>query len=364
MHMKTRKRFLALVAVAAMVLAPCTAFATDTTTSPAIDGSEVDGSFEGWVNKDVFKVELPTLSTQFNYILDPQGLIADSKAAGTGDQTGLVKDDYKGKKFEPDATLFFKHTTPTVGTSYDYSSTSDALTVVNKSSIPVNVQVAITPTGSAVAFATDKAFTNSTNPEVYIGIVGLTTDGAVAVDPDSESATATAQIEAVTADAFEVHYNSGTGSYSYELKAGFSDFPELSFSLEGAANPKADWSSLAEIDPGLNVVWTVSAETGTPKLSSQSDTIAWTNRADAYTFEVVASAFGASSLKDVGIYYKNKLYDYAGNFKGGSSLKEYGLLEINGNQVTIDPSMDSLLPSESTFYVMFDDGSTASFVVE
>ena len=253
MHMQTRKRFLALVAAAAMVLAPCTAFATDSVTSPAIGGESGDGKVEGWVDKEVFTVVLPTVADgALDFILDPQGLIKDT-TAGSGENEGA----YNGKKFG-EGTLFFNHATQVDGK--DYTNTSDTLTIVNKSSIPVDVKVDVIATGDAVAFTTDAAFEESTKAEVYLAIKDLASTGdAIYIDPETETATLTAQLKKVDEKFFEVKYEGG--KYTYKLKTtggpASSDLDKIEFALTGAANPNGDWSSKTEIKPGVDVVWTV-----------------------------------------------------------------------------------------------------------
>lgn len=353
MHMKTRKRFLALTAVAAMVLAPCTAFATDSVTSPAIGGESGDGKVEGWVNKEVFTVVLPTVQDgALDFILDPQGLIKDTTNSGSGENEGA----YSGKKFGV-GTLFFKHAVQVDGK--DYTNTSDTLTITNKSSIPVDVKVDVVATGDAVAFTTDAAFTESTNAEVYLAIQDLATDNAICIDPETETATLTAQLKEVDAQFFEVKYENG--QYTYKLKTtggpATSDLDKIEFVLTGAANPNGDWSSLTNINPGVDVVWTVSAVTSTQKISSVEDIIAWTNRDEAYTFEINAAAFGHKSVIDFGVYYNKTVYGYAGTWGGIDVLDTAGFASLSGNTITLEPKLTTFLPRGASLYVKFDDGS-------
>lgn len=118
-----------------------TAFATDPDPAPASDpditatqteGTEVTGTgTEDYVNKNVMRVTLPTaekMATIFDYRLDPQGLIAQSKSyagtAVTGTASGVV----------------FLNTAS--GKSV-ISNTSDPFTITNKSSIPVDMEVSV-----------------------------------------------------------------------------------------------------------------------------------------------------------------------------------------------------------------------------
>lgn len=257
MHMKNRKRFLALVAAAAMVLAPCTAFAADNVTSPAIGNASSSGNVEGWVDKEVFTVTLPTVPDgSLDFILDPQGLISDTSNAA-----------YTGATFEADQTLFFKWSD---GKTFKHE--SEEITITNKSSIPVDITVEAVATGDAVDFATDSAFTASENPEVYLAIAtGGATD--TYVDPETKKAAVSTQLEAVDESNFEVKYDVATKTYSYGLKSGVADsaFPKFTFKLAGSCNANADWADLTEVKPGVDLVWTVKAHQEGPSVTVTPD---------------------------------------------------------------------------------------------
>ena len=68
---KTLKKLMVFSMTGAMMLAPMSAMAADqTTTSPAEGTIPGTGNLEGYVNKDVFSVQLPTITDQaiFNLI--------------------------------------------------------------------------------------------------------------------------------------------------------------------------------------------------------------------------------------------------------------------------------------------------------
>ena len=115
-----------------------------------------DGSFEGTADvPDVFKVTLPTVTSgTFDYIADPEGLASGSAA-----------DKYSGAAFDT-GSLFFKTTNPD-DNSIKYSSTSEKIEVVNKSSIAVDIDVKATVTpvaginlSESNTFATDDKSTS------------------------------------------------------------------------------------------------------------------------------------------------------------------------------------------------------------
>ena len=86
----------------------------------------VTDQFEGYVDKKVFNVVLPTVSS-ITFTLDPQGLlnIADS-----------------GKYTQKTGAVYFSNT----GDSY--SDTSDAIEVTNQSSYDVNANIKLTVTNT------------------------------------------------------------------------------------------------------------------------------------------------------------------------------------------------------------------------
>lgn len=260
MHMKTRKRFLALVAAAAMVLAPCTAFAiTDQAVdvAPGKGGGTVSGEVEGWLKKEVFSVVVPTLETgDLNFILDPQGLIADSV------KNGNTNSKYDGMTFEANKSLFFKYD------ATNYKATSPDLKITSKSSMPVDVTVEIDASESGLSFATDSAFNNNENPEVYLAIKGVTTN-AVAVDPETKKASASKTVDEVASTNFQVRYDDDKQDYVYEMipTTTSDQFKSLTFNITGACNTAADWSSLVDVEASVGIVWNVKPHSDGPSVT-------------------------------------------------------------------------------------------------
>lgn len=343
MHMKTRKRFLALVAAAAMVLAPCVAFAAPgdpVTDNPATGGDSGAGKVEGWVEKDVFAVVLPTESNQLDFLLDPQGLLYATAGKAHGDAD-----------FAEGDTLYFKHA------NGSYSATSEAFTITSKSSIPVDVQLDVTVSNSAVGFTTDSAFTDSTNPEIYLA---LEVSGG-AVTPVEESIAAyTTTLAAVDAENFEIVYADVTGgkAYQYQLKADTpaSEFDSISFSLKGASNANADWGELTKITPTVDLVWTVTPETGMQTISSANDTIAWADRTQPYTFQVASNL----TVKDIGVLYQGTVFDYSDSWGGFGNLSVYNYAKVEGNTITLNTDLSEYLPSGDVLYIFFGDDPWAA----
>ena len=203
---KTFKKLMVFSITGAMMLAPMSAMAADTeaTTSPAEGNQDGAGELEGYVDKNVFAVVLPTADENtFKFTLDPQGLISASKDSSSS------KADFTSADVEDGATLLFKHT------DGSYGSKSNVLTAKNKGTSPVDVQV-----------------------EADASILGVSTDN------------------------YQVKYNNGTSKYEYALKDGVADseFPTVDFNLTGAANTDADWKNVTNVG-SVNVKWTLTAAT-------------------------------------------------------------------------------------------------------
>lgn len=205
------------------------------------------GKIEGSVDKDIFQVVLPVnTSGVFDFIIDPQGLAHKTNGVA-----------YGGKKFEDNATLYFFRSDGE--TEYDYCSTSDAITIVNNSSIPVEVVLTACMEPSSqtgIKMTEDKEFVGDTDTSLYLAL----TDGVnTAAVKDEEGASIYATIPAAPEEAFEYVYDSDRGEYIYKLKEDLSGivFPEYSFRLTGASNEKGDWSATMGVAPKVRVKWTV-----------------------------------------------------------------------------------------------------------
>lgn len=241
---------MALTMVATM--SPMTVFAADETTSPATGNMQAGGTFEGTVDTDVFCVVLPTNTAgSIDFKMDPECLIDKTSGGSLG----------SGVTTQSDNALYFTNTgssgTPT------YSSTSDALTIINKSSIDVDVTVTATLADfDGITLTDDNTFTDDTSASLYLAL----TDGATsspqvsAITQNEDKTVKEASINAKiagTPSKYEYKYASGT--YSYAIKSGVTDndFSSYSFYLTGATNSDGDWSNLSTIAPKATIAWTV-----------------------------------------------------------------------------------------------------------
>ena len=249
---KTLKKLMVFSMTGAMMLAPMSAMAAETveTASPAEGTQNGTGSLEGYVDKNVFAVVLPTTDENtFKFTLDPQGLISASKDSGSS------KADFASADVEEGATLLFKHT------DGSYGSKSNDLTAKNKGTSPVDVSVEADATNidSSVALSSSDTFSGS-DPAIYLALTSGDTTNAV--DTDSKKATFEASLSGVSTDNYQVKYNNGTSKYEYAIKDSVADseFPTVDFNLTGAANTDADWKNVTTVGT-VNVKWTLTAAT-------------------------------------------------------------------------------------------------------
>lgn len=246
------KKLMALGLTATMIMgSSVVAFADEATVSPATGNVTGAGKLEGTVDTDVFNVVLPTTTADtLKFTLDPEGLIkATSNAA------------YSGATFG-EGTLFFQTS------SNNYTNTSQALSITNKSAVDVDVKLTASITGAdGITLSEDKTFADDTSASMYMAIKTGRDEKAITEDGLTYAAT----INKAPDGAYEYKYTQGTG-YSYELKADTSSitFEKLEFSLTGASNSAGDWSELASVTPSVNVTWDVQKHSDSPTFSSTS----------------------------------------------------------------------------------------------
>ena len=162
----------------------------------------------------------------FDFIMDPQELIRKTDAAA-----------YSGSRFEEDATLFFRRSDD--GTEVDYSSSSDALEIVNKGEreVKVTLTARVFPDSIAgITMSEDPEFPGNADASLYLAL----TDGEATVPVDGEDG---AVIETVIPGVLKGEEPN-----------------EYAFQLIGAVNKEGDWSEMVDIAPKVTVTWMVSMD--------------------------------------------------------------------------------------------------------
>ena len=244
---KSFKKFVAVATACALIMTPLSANAEGETSA---EGSTTGSSqIEGIINKDIFSVVLPTIAdgdTTFDFIIDPQGLIAATSNAAYANATFS----------DADKALFFKNDTD------KYSSTSNSLTAVNKGTGVVDVTLSATAdalkddtAGYSIQLADSASFASSnTTTSLYLALAS----GSDTVALTENGASISTSLEAAPADAYEVKYENG--AYSYGLTdaaqaADYTGFDSLDFNLTGACNTNADWTAAKDATPTVEVTW-------------------------------------------------------------------------------------------------------------
>lgn len=275
--MMKSKKLLALALSASMVMGSgVVAFAADE--EGAATGN---GTVEYVAQSDVFSVVLPTSAgTTFDYILDPDGLITQTSGS-----------KYTGKTFAKDDTVYFLHAEKVSGTAIgetspgtdnlDYTATSDAIKVVNKSTQQVTLKVdAKIASATGVVMATADTM-SGTGENLYMALVG--NDGTT--DTTKALTTAGVQLTAnigADATAYETTYDAAAKEYKKTLTAAaqaadYAGFKSYTFKLTGKAKAKdAALLALKENPPKIDLTWSVEdfTEAGKPKIATRSYTLA------------------------------------------------------------------------------------------
>lgn len=108
---------------------------------------------EGPLPADPIRLELPTVGAKtLDMILDPHGLINRTGMARYSNETG------KTTTFKEDTTLYFLNSITSGGAVYNYTDETQALTITNKSNLPVGVDVTLRVDKGASSTASGDVF--------------------------------------------------------------------------------------------------------------------------------------------------------------------------------------------------------------
>ena len=258
------KRIMAAGLAATMVMgSSVVAFAADQEAS-----SNGEGETQYVEVNDIFDVVFPTVAenaTTFDYLLDPNGLIAKTNG-----------DRYTGKAFDDDKKVYFLRSSKVDGTvggtagtaNCDYTNKSDEIKVINKSTEAVDLKVSakVVDVPEEIKMAAASTFTG-TDTELYLGLIG--TDGTTPIEKaiTADGVELTANI-AEDPNAYEVTWQAASGDtpgrYVKSLTAaaqaaGYTGFKTYSFQLTGDCNTTTgtDWSGLTDKAPKVDLTWSV-----------------------------------------------------------------------------------------------------------
>lgn len=292
--MKKVKRFLSgIVAIGMMFssVAVVSAEETDTSGSNAANETSGSGAAEGYINKDVYSVVIPTNS--LNFILDPQGLVKSSKSE-TAHKAQFDYNDKDGNALE-NGFVFFEHTKKVVSgkttTTVTERTNHIDLVVENKSSYNVSVVPTLKyedgkdaeQKAMGCTAATNMAANGTLNKNLLFNLyqkkpaaTGTNAEyvSAVTKDKKGNQIPVTSVLNGVP-DLYKTTYDATTASYTYSLDA--TNYDKLTdaqkvekgnvitYTLEGFSNVNStNWDTVIEtmnkadsVKPSLKITWKI-----------------------------------------------------------------------------------------------------------
>lgn len=350
--MRNWKKFLALTLAATMLAGNSVMVLADDEVTPTNSTSvEGTGEYEGdEVDYPANSIVLPTLTAEtYNYLADPNGLIADTEKAHYSDAT-----------FD-DGKLWFLSDVNT----YTKDSTAVKVTSENPNAIDVSVKLEVSNADSVsngIGISTDKTFANDTKTNMYFAIVDTDATASKVADVPLTSLTSavtlTKKIDGVPGN-YDLQY--AEGAYSYKKlttgEDGFTDWNTFEFKLEGAINSAVTWDDITTL-PTLKVTWSWEDYAGdSPKVSNDSYEI--TSGVDtAITLSLGTMDNAATGIESV------VFYNSAGVERTMTSGTDYtyanGVLTLKA--VNTDPVISTGAASR-TYKVTFSNGVTDTFIV-
>lgn len=280
---------------------------------------------------EVFNVVLPVVpekpvtenissSSIYDFILDPK-------------QLAPTLDKYLGNTFESGSTMYFKNEN---GGGFDYSKKSDALTIKNKSTMNVDVEVEASLIGmDGIKLVGDDIFTSERGATIYL-----------AVEDSNKKISAVdrygAFLKAVVPgrrDAYKIGYNTLAHKYGYELKTDAElqaeniTFSEYAFWLTGACNSANKWPDLnGVIEPETKVVWKVSPRPNNVAPSVGKDTYIITKEhAIAIDVDMGEGDLKATNIKEIRF---TRASGKAAVLETHNYSLENGMLKINADYIS------------------------------
>ncbi|MEH2950678.1 hypothetical protein [Sporofaciens sp. JLR.KK001] len=344
-------KILAASMAATMLLTPATVLADDVVDISQA-GGEVSGSgdFEGYVDKNVFRVVLPTIS-DVNFTMDPQGLLHGADASTYPTEGPAV---------------YFANAPADAGDPTAYSNTSDGIVFVNKSSYDIKVGLAVTLNTGDITLAKAADVASATTPSLNLG---LKKDSEDAVDIDSAAFKSAADtVDAVpaktdSADGYYVKAEQGNPGeegvspngykYSYALDDSYTAGADqtVTYKLTGACNDVAGWGNIKNKNVTAKIAWTITDATA-PAITGTAYSVS--SKTNTYTLENISQGITSIGVSTDGTTVSGNLPDDA--------------YSVASNTLTIDGTKNTFVGSGGVgkvryFFVTFADGSKIKFSV-
>ncbi len=260
------KKVLAAVLALSMILGSSISVFAEVTPSesPQTGNASSTGAVEAWIDTDVFRVELPTVSAgNFALILDPKGVINTTNQAA-----------YSGKTFEGNQYVFFRNTSGNAAYVTDYSHKSDIISVNNTGGVSINVAVQVSVNDAdGIKFVDTNSFdAEDKMAKMYIAVVPTDENGALGTEApvSNNKAAKVSENVAGTPTNFTVSYDSAraAGKKYFLSENATPVWKNMKFQLVAGLNKNGDFADLNA--PKLDIVWTIKNAAG-PKIRISKD---------------------------------------------------------------------------------------------
>lgn len=324
MSAKRMRKLLTVVLSTSMVLGcTITAFA-DT----SVEGQ---GDYEGGaVQFPIISCTLPTIDENaYDYIADPNGLIAATSAA-----------HYGGATFTGSTGVFFKTTDAQGDTKATYTEKSKAFTVTSQNARDLDVTVKLeqkTAGSDIIEYADSATFENTDKAnKLYLAVTdGAQSNAKTAALSSSAAATLTTTVPGVPGN-YEQKWVENEG-YKYALKTeGLADWGTCSYNLTGALNKNATWEDGVTF-PVIKVTWSFAEHSDTPALSLSNGTA---NTSDAgIDFDVTFAKGTAKTFTFTGLGEGVTLKSVTWGTSASEMTSTTSNIPLSGASFTINANM-------------------------
>jgi len=231
--------------------------------SVGIESERVESVTVPTESNELISVVLPVVEEKdlFSFFIDPLHILYHT----FGSSGGSVM-------VEEDACLLFYNRD---GSGYTFSSRSDHLEIINKSTVPVEVTItAKLEDADGISIVPSREFGEEDSCDLYLALV----DDKGNEQPLSEDGEAfiVVRLDRAPLEAYSYVFCEDTGAYEYVCQVGEVAFDSYFFGLTGACNERGDWTSIngkAHVTISWNVEPIVSEESeaeGNPEDSENS----------------------------------------------------------------------------------------------
>ncbi len=243
-----RKAIASMLAVTMVLGSSIMSFAGGDTPAAGVSNNTsltASGNFEGHVDKSVVNVTLPTVSADnYNFIIDPEDLIAQTDGARYEDAQ-FVSENSTG--------VYFPTSVSDNGDTI-YTNESVSGNVTNKSSVSVNVTMAIelTDLNDSITMVSKNGVSEGTDANLWLAV----TDGTNEEEVAETSAELTAMVPGTDGN-YMVSWNAAKSEYQYVIDPDAEgEWETVNLYLTGACNKNGDWSADALKDAStVEVTW-------------------------------------------------------------------------------------------------------------